>query len=279
LDAYVRIDIDEREAGTHAVMERVALELTGMSTFDGNGLWHLTPPNWCCPLCKRSKIHLARPNRSGVLHGHLHEHHDHIREYVRDRYRSEFGDPDADDIRTGTAWSFINRFMHGLNRFDTIVVCQDCNVADGAAKLRLGTICNYFSFSPIEIANFVQPEPHKPHLVDDAMAASIYSAELAGHSERKSVMVTLLLEQITNGRLWGEAPIGASGRHYVAARTLLRSRELMHGDAILDLSELPLAGLRDFSKSLGKHERIRHKRLAKRGQRSDRQRKRDRSEA
>lgn len=59
-----------------------ALKLTGVTEFESDSSWNITPPNWACPVCKRSKLHITRVVKRGVLQGHMHNHHDHIYDYA-----------------------------------------------------------------------------------------------------------------------------------------------------------------------------------------------------
>jgi hypothetical protein len=77
----------------------------------------------------------------------LHTHHDHSQGYV--------------DI--------------GRGRFAEIVICDQCNAADGQAKWRLG-LPQDFSFTPSEIRQFVTAEPHGKHKIDYERARSIYES-------------------------------------------------------------------------------------------------------
>ena len=49
---------------------------------DLNRWWVLTPTDWQCPSCKRQKPQIVRLNKHGYLTGHLHEHHDHMSDFV-----------------------------------------------------------------------------------------------------------------------------------------------------------------------------------------------------
>ena len=60
-------------------------------------------------------------------------------------------------------------------RFAQVFVCMHCNAADGTAKREL-ELPPRFSFTPSEIARFVQPQVHGPHRHCFATAKSIYDA-------------------------------------------------------------------------------------------------------
>lgn len=48
-----------------------------------NRWWVLTPVEWSCPCCRRSKSQIVRLNKNNYLTCQLHEHHDHMEEVVR----------------------------------------------------------------------------------------------------------------------------------------------------------------------------------------------------
>ena len=116
-------------------------------------LWARVGPDWTCPSCKRSKFQILRwtmrfprtAERFEDWMAGLHEHHDHAR-----------------------SWDGI-----GVARFHPTVLCDQCNAADGAAKRRL-KLPEHFSFSPMEIAQFVTATPHGKHVIDLALAERIY---------------------------------------------------------------------------------------------------------
>jgi hypothetical protein len=63
------------------------------------------------------------------------------------------------------------------SRFPQTIVCDQCNVADGVAKRRLGLPKN-FSFSPKEIRFFVTATPHGKHQISYEKARLIYYSNL-----------------------------------------------------------------------------------------------------
>lgn len=109
-------------------------------------LWRQVGETWRCPGCARTRRECLRwtlrtPNGQrfwGWMAG-LHRHHDH-------------GYP---------------------ARFVEVVVCDQCNSADGLAKRLLG-LDEHFSFSPGEIGYFVTATPHGRHRLDLERAAEAY---------------------------------------------------------------------------------------------------------
>jgi len=91
-------------------------------------LWFMLDENWKCPVCNRSKKELIRwkksnrTNNDGYWSCSFHQHHDH-----------------------GNRWK------------GTILICGDCNSADGIAKRYLHIPKNW-SFSIDELKEFVTCE-------------------------------------------------------------------------------------------------------------------------
>ena len=113
-------------------------------------LWNHIPESWRCPGCGRSKFEIMRWTKRFVKNGVrckpykdwiaiLHGHHDHA----------------------------IN------SRFDEVVVCDQCNIADAVVKRELKLNRN-FSFSPSEIKQFIKATPHGRHRIDYVKAREIY---------------------------------------------------------------------------------------------------------
>lgn len=116
-------------------------------------LWKGLPAGWRCPGCNRTSLEIMRwtkrqrhgqPAFMGWMAG-LHQHHDHaaIPEYSSN------------------------------GRFKTTTICDQCNSVDGSAKRKLGLPEN-FSFSPIEIGQFIISTPHGKHKIDFEKARAIY---------------------------------------------------------------------------------------------------------
>ena len=116
-------------------------------------LWNQLNESWICPSCKRTKFQILRwskrytnkSNNGVYLSSYmgfiapLHKHHDH----------SEH------------------------KRFNEIIICDQCNSADGIAKKYL-KIQSQFSFSPREISQFIIATPHNKHKIIFEKAKLIY---------------------------------------------------------------------------------------------------------
>lgn len=131
--------------------------------FDGahcRGIYRALLEDWACPGCGRSKFQILRwtllfpklPGRHEGWAGGYHSHHDHGADGL-------LGSPP--------------KALRVPPRFERIVICEQCNTADGTAKKKLG-LPPQFSFSPSEIRTFVRSTAHGFHDVDYEMAHRIY---------------------------------------------------------------------------------------------------------
>lgn len=131
--------------------------------FDGahcRTLYQSLADDWCCPGCRRSKFEVLRwtlrfphsPGRFWGWAGGYHRHHDHSVDDVRYRLAPADG---------------------RVERFVETVLCEQCNVADGTAKKKLG-LPSSFSFAPDEIRQFVTAVAHGFHAIDYQTAQALY---------------------------------------------------------------------------------------------------------
>jgi hypothetical protein len=111
--------------------------------------------------------------------------------------------PGADHFRSGLC-----RFVA---RFPAELVCQDCNVAEGAAKQHIQAD-PFFSFAPPEIARLITPMPNTAHRIDREIAANIWRAN-TGFLARRKQFVERTIERLLAGDFWG-AGYSFSSWHY-----------------------------------------------------------------
>lgn len=123
-----------------------------------------TRPDWMCPCCFRSKMDIARLDKNGNLLCALVDHHDHFGDCAHDQLRNIF-----------PTWTECEARVASFRRFPHTLVCQDCNVAEPAAKYIVAAP-EYFSFAPHEIAAFIESAPNSPHEVNPASVKDVYAA-------------------------------------------------------------------------------------------------------
>jgi rubredoxin len=156
---------------TSSQTQQIARDL-GAAGFALNRWWVITSPDWTCSVCRRPKREIARLNQRGAMMGELHAHHDHMREYVARRF-AEVSAERGEIVADAWATEFIKRAAPFACAFDEIIVCADCNAADGRAK-RLVRAHPDFSFAPAEIAQFVIAAPNREHAIDASRARALW---------------------------------------------------------------------------------------------------------
>lgn len=121
---------------------------------------------WCCPSCHREKKHIARADKNNDLLCALHWHHDHFGDLAHDNLAH------YKELRweEGAAYQSLRS---SFVRFQPTLICGDCNVAEGAAKMSVPTPSG-FTFTPFEISTFIIPAANVPHKIDRQKAADVY---------------------------------------------------------------------------------------------------------
>lgn len=208
------------------------LNSTGFSL---NNWWVLTSPDWTCPACNRPKREIAKINRHGDMMGHLVTHHDHMGDYLADRFHQISGslvsvtaDPECK--------RFVRRSASTIAAYDPIVICVDCNSADGEAKKIIPTH-KWFSFSPAEISEFVIPGKNREHRIDTKCAKEIWENRKLLFQHRLQ-----MAEQI--------ATLAATNKHWYQEADPRDHPESLEKTArrVLDFSGLPDLNLHYFVK-------------------------------
>jgi hypothetical protein len=149
-----------------AANEALLLELKealGARGFGNVSKFSDTWPDWRCPGCGRTKAEFARLDKNGNLLCATVSHHDHFENCV---YK----------VLDLAAFSRMNQI---LRRFAPALVCNDCNVAEPAAKAAVGAPAE-FSFAPYEIAYFIEVSPNRPHTLRRDRALAAYQAAVPG---------------------------------------------------------------------------------------------------
>jgi hypothetical protein len=124
--------------------------------------------DWCCPVCHRQKGEIARIDKNGNLFCQLVWHHDHL-SHLSDKIPS---------FRPGLDWMQakpVDSLRDSFRRFNDILICGDCNVAEGAAKMAAGAASS-FSFCPFEMSTFIIVGNNQAHKIDRKKASAIYAA-------------------------------------------------------------------------------------------------------
>lgn len=175
------------------------LRTHGTTRLSLNDNWASVSQDWCCPVCARPKVQLARLSAQGVLLCRLHWHHDHLQDRAEKILRRCVTMLESTPERAAR-FSAVSVCKTLAERFFPLLVCEDCNTADGVAKVRLkGCLHPDFSFSPTEITRFIIVAPNRPHEIDEANALAIWEAASDDVADRLA-FVDILADRILAGR-------------------------------------------------------------------------------
>ncbi|WP_197734987.1 hypothetical protein [Photobacterium damselae] len=150
-------------------------ELVRVFKADGahlNRWWVMTPVTWKCPCCCRTKDQIVRLNKNNFLTCQLHEHHDHMKDVVKELFES-FSTKQNVVVADELSEKFAIKTAFSLSAYDNTVVCFDCNKADAVAK-KIVQAHRYFSFSPKQISEFLTVTPNEEHKVDQQKAMQVW---------------------------------------------------------------------------------------------------------
>ena len=113
--------------------------------------------------------------RGGGLLCHLEHHHDHLDDFVKRLFREINPPSDDPDIRVQVSRAE-GALRPLVERFERVLICVDCNLADGRVKRELrDEIEPRFSFTPSEIAGLITIRDNQQHEVDFDQARAVWA--------------------------------------------------------------------------------------------------------
>jgi len=247
--------------GNTQPLVKMALELTGATEASTNSNWQITPDDWDCPICRRSKLHIFKIANSGTMVGNLVNHHDHIITYAKNRTKQFILENNNTHVLTEKeSWFVGNKISEFVSRFPPTLVCDDCNNADPIAKSFKENTCKYFSFSPSEISFFIQPEPHSRHSVIFDRVEEVFEKIEDEHAYRKNLCDVLIQRMLDNNRIWGEIQRAPNSKHFMALKKLSERSNVIDSNLLVELDTNGSFSGSAISKALNKIEKKRHAR-------------------
>jgi hypothetical protein len=161
--------------GRWSEQTRGLMQRFGTDKLDLNRAWASSWIGWTCPCCGREKRDIARLTRNGVLLCRLERHHDHGRDVARKLFDTATGAAHAQGPAAGQIGDAKDALTVLVERFEAVLICGDCNAAEGEAKrLLAGTIDPDFTFGPAEIGMFITARPNQKHEVDLERAHTLW---------------------------------------------------------------------------------------------------------
>lgn len=185
---------------------------------DLNSWWVYTSTSWACPSCKRTKPEIVRLNQHGYLTGHLHEHHDHMSDFVSNEFTRISENSEA-VVADSLAQKFIARTAPALSAYDSTIICSDCNSADVTAK-KIVDAPKFFSFSPNEIGRFVIPKSNSEHEINTSSALQAWQ-ECKATFQIRLKLITDIAKLASNNSHWYQPSMRTAEQTYNAGIRLI----------------------------------------------------------
>ena len=221
--------------GAMSPLTRELIAMLGADGVDMNSWWAMTPQNWTCSACGRSKHGIARLNTKRELMCHLVEHHDHVKDLLEKRFQ-EISSAQDEVVADDAAKRFANRAAAMVSAYENTVICSDCNTADPDAKRAIGADKN-FSFSAAELRRIVRPDPNAPHINLDLTAArEIWESHRKSFDLRMKIVQRIAEIAATNTHWFQESDPRSRPSHIQEiATTAARAHVSLTRNAILEL--------------------------------------------
>jgi hypothetical protein len=187
---------------------------------DLNSWWASTWTGWMCPCCKRAKPQIARRSAGGVLLCRLEFHHDHLADRAKNVFR-ELNPRSEDREKNIQADRAKDALMLFVERFEQTLICIDCNLSEGRAKLELAReIDPDFTFSPSELASFIRVEPNRLHEVDLGRARLVWLAAKEDFIDRLD-FAARMAQRFAKGRHRRQVAPGERFQGYLDERSVV----------------------------------------------------------
>ncbi|ANF23813.1 hypothetical protein [Stutzerimonas stutzeri] len=162
----------------------------GLDLFEMNGNWIETAQHWTCPCCERGKFSISRVGSKRQILAKLVEHHDHMSDALKAAFRKVFI-VSGIDKPTSTGLALVERMAPAFSAYPPVLICEDCNNADAAAKKIIsntGRKLDWHSFSIGQISQFIIVRHHAPHIIDETKALEVWSLARPAYAARMNLV-------------------------------------------------------------------------------------------
>lgn len=178
-------DVSCLDGQTSPVSKQI-LEKHGERPFEMNTNWVGSPQDWICPCCRRSKLEISRVGNRGQILAKNVIHHDHMGDVLHEAFHAAFAEAGT-ELEQVDGLRLIERMSEAFAAYEPILVCEDCNNADTAAKATL-EIPREFSFSVGQISRFINVAPHRSHSISEDQARAEWESAKAAFVLRMRII-------------------------------------------------------------------------------------------
>lgn len=153
--------------------------------FEMNSNWIGSSQDWTCPCCARSKFQISRVGKRKIL-ANLVVHHDHIVKALKLSFHEAFEAAGTNVEQTRGAL-LVKRIGTAFSAYEEVLICVDCNNADGAAKKEAGCPGS-FSFSIGQIKRFIRCADHRSHEIDKVVCKQVWQEAQPAYELRMKII-------------------------------------------------------------------------------------------
>ncbi|WP_440057400.1 hypothetical protein ACTACM_22675 [Pseudomonas fragariae (ex Marin et al. 2024)] len=208
----------------------------GVALFEMNRNWVETAQYWRCPCCVRGKFEISRLGSKRQILAKLVEHHDHMADALKAAFNKVFVVTGTDQP-TSTGLALVERMAPAFSAYSPVLVCEDCNNADAAAKKIIsnaGRKNDWHSFSIGQIFQFITVHEHAPHDIDESKVLALWNLIRPAYVARMNLVYQVaeaaVLQDYWFERYKGEvAPVPTLSNGFKRYNGL----ELVSGDALI----------------------------------------------
>lgn len=172
--------------GQASPVSKEMLEKHGARPFEMNTNWVGSPQEWICPCCRRPKFEISRVGNRGQILAKNVIHHDHMGDVLHEAFHAAFAEART-ELEQVDGLRLIGRMSEAFAAYEPVLVCEDCNNADTAAK-KILQIPREFSFSIGQISRFIDVSPHRSHSILEERARVEWEAAKAAFVLRMRII-------------------------------------------------------------------------------------------
>lgn len=196
--------------GIGSPLSRKIKDHHGCEIFEMNSNWVETSQLWKCPCCDRGKFEISRMGNKGQILAKLVVHHDHIEEALKAAFNKVFVESGTDGP-TNTGLALVERMAPAFSSYAHILICEDCNNADTAAKKHLtnsGFDVRFQSFSIRQIRQFIHVVNNVSHSISKLSVLSLWAVVEPEYKARMKLIYQVAKAAVTQDYWYEKYPLG-----------------------------------------------------------------------
>lgn len=237
--------------GIHTPIGRALRKLHGTDSVEMNRNWIGSSQDWTCPCCGRAKLDVSRLGEKGQILAKLVVHHDHMDAALAAAFNAAFEAFGTTTEQVGGK-ALVDRIKSAFAAYTEVLVCEDCNNADGDAK-RLLRLPTHFSFALSQIGSFIDVRANRAHVLRRNDVEQAWARAQSAFELRMKIIKAVAKASVTDAH-WFEphagpgAPVPVFPTRVGVAVDFQVRRWLWYDDVLKALGPEPTASSRNLSR-------------------------------